>query len=388
VKNSARAARVLVSRDRRGLVSQAGAVLLWETMRVTGLGRGLSESLAGAGAPGSDGELVTVDLDATIVITHSDKERAAPTWKKTFGFHPLTAWADHGEITRTRIRVWTAMAAQPLEQGRYPGGRPPFGYRLGDAGPHPNKAHAAWGQRAHKLEPDLETAPVVTWIFAQRLAGQSAARITRALNDAGVPCPSAADPGRNLHRTGAAWALRTVAAILGNPRYPGRQVWIRQRTDFDLVDPVNTALGLGRCSGGTCPRAGSSPGSPRTRRWSARPTSSSPGHVRAARPGRPGGTPVPAGRASGLRAVRSAAGVSVVQREARLQVPPQPHQRQQPGPRPAEDHVRARGPGLASSPGPRGAARARRRGGRRSRCAAAAAGCPAPGRCPWWRRPG
>ena len=46
VKNSARAARVLVSADGRGLVSQAGAVLLWETMRVTGLGRGLSEGLS------------------------------------------------------------------------------------------------------------------------------------------------------------------------------------------------------------------------------------------------------------------------------------------------------------------------------------------------------
>jgi len=70
-----------------------------------------------------------------------------------------------------------------------------------------------------------------------------AARITRALNDAGVPCPSAADPGRNPHRTGAAWTLRTVAAILANPRYAGRQVWNRQRTDFDLIDPADTALG-------------------------------------------------------------------------------------------------------------------------------------------------
>ncbi len=87
------------------------------------------------------------------------------------------------------------------------------------------------------------TAPVVSWMFAQRLAGRSAARITRALNDAGVPCPSAADPGRNPHRTGAAWTLRTVAAILANPRYTGRQVWNRQRTDFDLVDPANTTLG-------------------------------------------------------------------------------------------------------------------------------------------------
>jgi site-specific DNA recombinase len=147
------------------------------------------------------------------------------------------------EITRTRIRVRTAMAAQTREEGRYLGGRPPYGYRLADAGPHPNKAHAAWGRRAHRLEPDPVTAPVVRWMFAQRLAGHSAARITRALNDAGIPCPPAAEPRRNPHRSGARWTLRTVAAILANPLYPGRQVWNRQRTDFDLVDPANTGLG-------------------------------------------------------------------------------------------------------------------------------------------------
>jgi hypothetical protein len=135
------------------------------------------------------------------------------------------------------------MAAQTLEQGRYLGGRPPYGYRLADAGPHPNKAHAAWGRRAHKLEPDPATAPVVMWMFGQRLAGHSAARITRALNDAGVPCPSAADPGRNPHRTRTGWTLRTVAAILANPRYTGRQVWNRQPSEAVLVDPANTGLG-------------------------------------------------------------------------------------------------------------------------------------------------
>jgi hypothetical protein len=180
VKNGARGTKVAVSADGRGLVSQAGAVLLWETMRVTGLGRGLSDglarwrspravhdpgkiiadlaaavalggdcpadiavlrgqpelagpvasdpmvsrlvaalagdlpralkavraaraaarerawALAGDNAPGADGGLVTIDLDATIVIAHSDKEQAAATWKKTYGFHPMTAWADHG----------------------------------------------------------------------------------------------------------------------------------------------------------------------------------------------------------------------------------------------------------------------------------------------------
>jgi hypothetical protein len=190
------------------------------------------------------------------------------------------------EITRTRVRVRTAMAAQTLEQGRYLGGRPPYGYRLADAGPHPNKAHAAWGRRAHRLEPDPVTAPVVSWMFGQRLAGHSAARITRALNDAGVPCPSAADPGRNPHRAGAGWTLRTVAAILANPRYTGRQVWNRQPSQAVLVDPANTTLGHKQVQRWNLPEGGSSPGTRRMPRWSARPISSpsSRSRCRAVRP--------------------------------------------------------------------------------------------------------
>lgn len=30
-----------------------------------------------------------------MLIAHSDKELAAPTFKKTVGHHPLGAWADH-----------------------------------------------------------------------------------------------------------------------------------------------------------------------------------------------------------------------------------------------------------------------------------------------------
>jgi site-specific DNA recombinase len=136
-------------------------------------------------------------------------------------------WQSKREIIRTKIRVRTAMAAQTREQGRYLGGRPPYGYRLADAGPHPNKAHAAWGRRAHRLEPDPVSAPVVKWMFVHRLAGHSVARIARALNDAAIPCPSASDRKRNPHRSGKTWTLGTVAAILANPRYTGRQVWNR-----------------------------------------------------------------------------------------------------------------------------------------------------------------
>jgi hypothetical protein len=65
---------------------------------------------------------------------------------------------------------------------------------------------------------------VVRWIFAQRLEGHSVARIARALNESGIPCPSAADPTRNPHRTGAGWTLGTVTTILQNHRYTGHQV--------------------------------------------------------------------------------------------------------------------------------------------------------------------
>ncbi|GAA3442057.1 IS1380 family transposase [Planomonospora venezuelensis] len=35
---------------------------------------------------------VVIDLDATLITAHSDKQGAAPTFKRGFGFHPLAAW--------------------------------------------------------------------------------------------------------------------------------------------------------------------------------------------------------------------------------------------------------------------------------------------------------
>ena len=36
---------------------------------------------------------LVIDMDATLVTARSDKQGAAPTWKKGYGFHPLGAWA-------------------------------------------------------------------------------------------------------------------------------------------------------------------------------------------------------------------------------------------------------------------------------------------------------
>jgi len=38
---------------------------------------------------------VVIDMDATLITAYSDKERAAPTWKKGYGFHPLAAWCSN-----------------------------------------------------------------------------------------------------------------------------------------------------------------------------------------------------------------------------------------------------------------------------------------------------
>lgn len=43
------------------------------------------------------GGTVVLDVDATIVISHSEKEHASPTFKRTFGFHPLGVWCDNTE---------------------------------------------------------------------------------------------------------------------------------------------------------------------------------------------------------------------------------------------------------------------------------------------------
>jgi len=41
---------------------------------------------------------VVIDVDATLITSHSDKEKAAPTFKRGFGFHPLLTFADHGQV--------------------------------------------------------------------------------------------------------------------------------------------------------------------------------------------------------------------------------------------------------------------------------------------------
>jgi hypothetical protein len=194
-----------VSADGQGLVSQAGGLLLAETVRVTGLGEGLARglarwrapravhdpgkiltdlavalalggdcladvavlrtqprlagpvasdpvisrlvaalaadapralrairaaraaareqawALAGDRAPGTSGDLIPVDIDATIVLAHSEKEKAAPTWKKTFGLFtelPGIAAGQQAERPRPHATSLTGMSCSAGRVGR------------------------------------------------------------------------------------------------------------------------------------------------------------------------------------------------------------------------------------------------------------------------------
>ena len=176
MKSSQPYRRVHVMQSSESLVSTAGGALLVETVRATGLGRGLSRALRGWMSPtavhdpgkvlldlavsiglggdcladvavvraqrdlfgpvasdptvsrlidrlGTDVDvaldrlrvaraaaraaawahrspvpatgLVPVDLDGSLVLAHSEKEKPAPTFKRTYGHHPLLAFVDH-----------------------------------------------------------------------------------------------------------------------------------------------------------------------------------------------------------------------------------------------------------------------------------------------------
>ena len=58
---------------------------------------------------GARPESITLDIDATLVSAHSDKELAAGTYKHGYGFHPLGCWLDEtGEALAAILRPGNA----------------------------------------------------------------------------------------------------------------------------------------------------------------------------------------------------------------------------------------------------------------------------------------
>jgi len=60
---------------------------------------------------------LTIDLDATLIESHSEKERAAGTYKRGFGFHPLLAYFDESaEAAAGQLRPGNAGANTAADQ--------------------------------------------------------------------------------------------------------------------------------------------------------------------------------------------------------------------------------------------------------------------------------
>jgi hypothetical protein len=72
-----------------------------EADRLGAVRKGRSAARESAWAAGAGPDLtqeLCLDFDATITIAHSEKENAAATWKRTFGFHSLLCFLDRPEI--------------------------------------------------------------------------------------------------------------------------------------------------------------------------------------------------------------------------------------------------------------------------------------------------
>jgi hypothetical protein len=102
--------RLLADTDERTLASVRSAraqarEVAW--LQAAEHGEGISTArAAGRILPG-----LVLDLDATLVTCHSEKEQAAPTYKGGFGFHPLLCFlANTGEALSGRLRPGNAGA--------------------------------------------------------------------------------------------------------------------------------------------------------------------------------------------------------------------------------------------------------------------------------------
>lgn len=81
-----------------------------ELRRLAGA-RAAARAAAWEAGAGPDSDNAIIDLDATIVRTRADKEDAAPTYKRTYGHHPLVAMcAETGEVLAGMFRPGNAGA--------------------------------------------------------------------------------------------------------------------------------------------------------------------------------------------------------------------------------------------------------------------------------------
>lgn len=218
--------------------------------------RAAARERAWAAGAGPDGELLVIDMDATIVTTKADKQDAAPTYKRTWGHHPLLAMAgDCGEVLAGMLRpgnagantatdhvvvLGQAIAALPAEWQA--------GHQPGD---HPHDAakelivRADAGGTSHWLVEELRDRNIG---FSLGYAITGAVRDAVCLTDEDAWAPAVDGSGRpregaqvteiTQHMDLSAWPAGTRVIVRRERPHPGAQLSL-----FDTIEGMrHTAL--------------------------------------------------------------------------------------------------------------------------------------------------
>lgn len=134
-------------------------------------------------------------------------------------------WQADGESQKTSIRTKTALG-QMVKEGRFRGGKAPYGYRLEKSGIVNKRKH-----EVYKLVIDEEEAKVVRMMFNLCIsAGYGRYRIAMLLNDKGIKT-----------RKETNWHEATVGAILHNVTYKGvlrsGESYSEPFEELQIIDP-------------------------------------------------------------------------------------------------------------------------------------------------------
>jgi Transposase DDE domain group 1 len=105
-----------VLRDQPSLFGEVASVpTAWRTLEAVDdavldrIAVGRAAARARAWAAGADPGFYVIDFDGTLVTAHSEKQGAAPTYRRGFGFHPLVACLDAtGEALAAKLQPGNA----------------------------------------------------------------------------------------------------------------------------------------------------------------------------------------------------------------------------------------------------------------------------------------
>ena len=204
---------VRVLGDQPGLFGDVASVpTMWRTLEATDrsalerIEAARASARVAAWAAGMDPGFYVIDIDATLVNAHSDKEGAAPNYKHGFGFQPMVAFLDAtGEALAAILRPGNAAARV---------GRGPCERARRRVGPAAGGSNGRRGDRPDRL-------------------GRGPSRLHRRLSGSGASASSSATDSAQSWRAWSSTSLKTAGCRPFRPTgptsvRPGR--WPRSRT--------------------------------------------------------------------------------------------------------------------------------------------------------------